>query len=213
MNEDANRSLVIGCSGTGKSWDVKIALKKWQRAIVFDPEDEYETLPGFVKSTSIQGVLDILQKKWKSNFKIAFVPQPGQEEKQLHELSLLIVHAQEPYKKGLLKKKLLLVVEEIDLSFPNQKLKKEHWGFSHICSRGRKRGIEVMAVAQRLAEVNTRLRGNATGGMKFFMPADDVDLQTMCKFVGRKNSEKLQSLQIGEFCHFKAGKVTWGKNK
>ena len=55
-----------------------------------------------------------------------------------------------------------LVVEEMNLSFPVAGGVHKCTGFAEICSRGRHYGIDVIGASQRIAEVDTRFRGNCT---------------------------------------------------
>lgn len=213
LDKNAKRFLITGASGTGKSHDAKKAVKGWKRVVVFDVLEEYGVIQGFVTVKTIKDVLEVMKKRWSKGFKIAFVPRGGVEQKQLHELSLLILAAQKPYKDcepGA--EKMLFVVEEMNTCFPNHAIKSDYWGFMEICSRGRHSGVEVIGICQRVAEVNTRFRGNCNE-MKFFRPADHVDLGTICGFIGRGYSEKLSNLKVGEFATFSAGSVKFGKNK
>ena len=209
--KDAKRIMITGASGTGKSHDTKEAIKKWPRVVVFDSLEEYGSLSGFVEARSIKQTLEIMRKKWKQGFKIAFVPRSGIEIKQLHELSLLLLLAQKPYKEWKSQQKILFIVEEMNECYPNQNIKDEYWGFGEICSRGRHSGIEVIGICQRLAEVNTRFRGNCSY-MKFFEPADHVDVSTILKMIGPKYKDEIIGLGLGEYCKKEKNNITFHKN-
>jgi len=158
-DRDGKRMAVFGMSGSGKSYFTKNMVKGLDRVVVFDPEEEYGDLPGFQEITSYRSLLEVLYDCWDGAFRIAYVPPAGHEQRALHEVSCLVERMQSPYKDGKLDKRTTLVVDELNLSFPLN-YRPEFDGFARIVSRGRKRGINVIGVTQRPAEVATRFRGN-----------------------------------------------------
>ena len=152
------RMAVFGKSGSGKTHFVKTMIADMSRVVVFDPEDEYDSLKGFQRVDSLQGLLEVLQDCCQGSFRVVFVPSPLREEAELHEVSRLIERMQAPYMAGG-GEKVALVVDELNLSFPLNP-RPQNDGFARLCSRGRKRGVNIIGVTQRPAEVATRFRGN-----------------------------------------------------
>lgn len=71
----AEHVYICGNSGTGKSSKIKAEIKKANRVIAFDPDNEYGTEAGFIKVTSAKELaLKILAHK-NTPLKIAFVAE------------------------------------------------------------------------------------------------------------------------------------------
>lgn len=154
---NAGRIGVWGASGSGKSSYVKAALDKRRRVVVFDPQAEY---PG-KRLGNLESVRKEMRANW-SSFRISYTPPPGKEPQALSALCRLLLAAQRPFKETGRGVPLTLVVEEMNLSFPVAGGAAKCPGFAEVCSRGRHYGIEVWGVSQRIAEVDTRFRGNCT---------------------------------------------------
>lgn len=173
------RIAIFGKSGSGKSHYAKKAIKQVERLLCFDPEDEYGDLPGFVRIEGIGNLKAHLEKTWPGKFKVAYVPTVQREEKELHNVSLLLMAMQEPFKDGKTDGKVTLLVDELNTSFPLSP-RPEHNGFANVCSRGRKRGISVIGISQRPAEVGTRFRGNLDE-LRCFQLASPLDVDAVDK--------------------------------
>ena len=159
MSEGGKRMAIFGKSGSGKSHHAKKLVADLDRVVAFDPEEEYGELPGFMEVTSLKVLRDTLEDCWDGSFKLAYVPKDLQEEVELHRVSLLIERLGEAFRIGKHDKKSTLVVDELNLSFPLNP-KPACQGFARLCSKGRKRGINLIGITQRPAEVATRFRGN-----------------------------------------------------
>lgn len=159
---NAGRVGVWGASGSGKSSYVKIKMKGRKRVVIFDPQAEYDG-----KSV---GTVDEVRRAMVANyngFRVSYKPRSGKEPDCLSALCKLILFAQLPFKETGKGDGLVLVVEEMNLSFPVAGGAAKCPGFAEVCSRGRHYGIEVWGVSQRIAEVDTRFRGNCTETVVF----------------------------------------------
>lgn len=159
---NAGRIGVWGASGSGKSSWVKQQIAQRGRVVVFDPQAEY---PG-KRIASLEAVRQEMRANW-SRFRISYTPPPGKEPQALSALCRLLMAAQRPFKETGRGAPLFLVVEEMNLSFPVAGGAARCPGFAEVCSRGRHFGIEVYGVSQRIAEVDTRFRGNCTETVVF----------------------------------------------
>lgn len=215
MNKNAQRVFITGASGSGKSTWVKAKLKEYSHVVIFDPLDEYaRELKSVKRVTSLQELRAGMKQGWQNGFKTAFVPPQGNlktKANALHKLSEFLLAAQEPYFSAKMKQQLCLVVEEMNLSFPIQNLPEEYWGFGEICSRGRHYGINVLGVSQRVAEVNTRFRGNCDFHV-IFRCADWVDIKTRAQQLGPSVKEQLEGLQVHEFLKVDQNGIEKGQN-
>ena len=210
--KNAERGFISGRSGSGKSCFVKAMLRKVKRGIVFDVLDEYSAIRGFRKVKSLTELKKYLRNAWQNDFKVAFVPKSSSEMADLHALSVFILQAQLPYKTGKDKREITLVVEEMNTCFPVRAIPDKYYGFGEICSRGRHSGINVLGVAQRAAEVNTRFRGNCNWQV-FFAPADYVDVKTISNLISPQYKDKLSNLENHFYIKYEAGKISSGKNR
>ena len=211
MIKNAERIGVYGRSGSGKSTYVKELLKNNNRVIVFDPLDEYCELKGFIKAKTITDVKQMMRNRWAIGFKIAYLPTSGYEAECMHNLCKLLLQAQSLYKTGKDKRIITLVIEEMNLSFPDTKLPQKFNGFPEVCSRGRHYGIAVIGVSQRMAEVNTRFRGNCVRTILFPLQ-DHTDITTAVKIISPTNKSKLQNLKNHHYMVYENGQVSFGKN-
>lgn len=208
--KDARRIGVYGASGSGKSTRVKDLMRGAERVVVFDPMDEYAS-HRFARCTSLARVLAGMKRGWAGGFRIAYVPPSNREAEALHKLALLLMQAQAPYRDERDARKIVLVVEELNLSFPVAALPRDIYGMGELCSRGRHYGIEVIGVTQRLAEVNTRFRGN-TSEAYFFRQSDHVDVQAVGRMLGPQWAKHVQELQDHHYLRRVGGQITDGKN-
>ncbi|MGB0749706.1 MAG: helicase HerA domain-containing protein [Magnetospiraceae bacterium] len=159
MSDGGKRMGVYGTSGSGKTTYVKKLVREMPRLVVFDPEEEYSDLPGMVTVDHPRRLGEILDDCKDGHFRVAFVPEEGREEFDLDQVCKLVSQVQRPFLTGEHTLKTTLVVDELNLSFPLNWQPKFNQ-FARACSRGRKRGINVIGVTQRPAEVGTRFRGN-----------------------------------------------------
>ena len=210
---DAERTAVYGASGEGKTTFTRQRLTTSGRVVVYDTEAEYCDLPGFARVTTVAAVRDHLADHWRRGFRVVYQVPPGHEPEMLDRLSRLLLLAQKPYfrrEKGA--EQILFGVDEVNKGYPVTQLPAGLWGFGEICSRGRKHGIEVWGVSQRVAEVNTRWRGNTTRSY-FFRAADHADAKTACRMLKPANYDRLMGLGIGEYLMFERGHVTAGRHR
>lgn len=209
---DAGRVGVWGRSGSGKSTYVKAMFGARARLVVFDPLDEYRELPGFVRATSIRGVRDAMAKRWGAGFRIAYIPAAGAEAARLSELSWLLCKAQARFKAGQDSREITLVVEEMNTCFPVHGLSPDIMGFGEICSRGRHYGIEVAGVSQRIAEVNTRFRGNCTETI-VFPQQGPRDVRAARDALGFVSEQEIMALADHHYIRVARGQKSTGKNR
>lgn len=197
MIKDAQRIGIWGASGSGKSTLAKVLCAKAGRVVVFDPMDEYRGL-GFRRCETFREVAGYIKQNWRGRFRIAYVPPEHREAAALHRLAHLLRQIQQPYYEGKPIPKLTLVVEEMNTGYPVRDLPAELSGFPGLCSRGRHYGIEIIGISQRIAEVNTRFRGN-TNVAYFFAQGDHRDTTTITQMIGPEHRAALHALQRHEY--------------
>lgn len=204
---NADRIGVWGASGSGKSSYVKQKITNVKRIVVFDPLDEYKSLK-MSRCMTVDEVRKCMVSNW-DNFRVAYVPPVSKEARALSQLSKLLLKAQEPFKARGSGKQVTLVVEEMNKSFPVKGGDSQAVGFAEICSRGRHSGIEVYGLSQRIAEVNTRFRGNCTQTVVLRQQgAVDIAAASNALGVGKPTVAALKNL---EYIHERNGEITNGK--
>ena len=130
---------VFGGSGTGKSYYVKTRVKQWNRALIWDPDDEYGDIPNIRTCTKASQVIELMSA---SDARIRFVPQ-AMDSKTLEKCFEFMSLA------AFIWTQCLYVGEELaDVTTPSKAAN----GWGTVLRRGRKRGVKVMGVSQRPAE-------------------------------------------------------------
>lgn len=158
----AGRIGVWGASGSGKSTYVKQRLAGRGRVVFFDPLGEYD---GKLVDQPDQ-IREYAADHWK-DFRVGIRPVRGKEPEFLKGVCEGLMEIQAVYQATGKGRQITLVVEEMNLSFPVNRGVSLCPAFADICSRGRHYGIEVFGLSQRIAEVDTRFRGNCTETVVF----------------------------------------------
>lgn len=200
MLKDAKRVGVYGGSGSGKSTFVKNYIKGNNRIVIFDPQREYDVKQRF---DNLVDVKNHLAANWNIGFRIAITPAPHMADKEpelLHKLAVLLRHCQQPYADEQDSRKITLLVEEIQLSYPSAKLPAKLNGFSYLCTTGRHYGIEIIAVTQRPAQVSTTFRGNTTQNY-YFRLLNSTDIKAVGEVMGAK-AKRLADLKTHQYIAF-----------
>jgi len=213
---DAIMAGIYGVRGMGKSTLAKEKVKAMERVIVFDPQGEYAYLPGF-KPVAWS---DLAREMKKSRFRLSYKPARGAAPEALHLLCDKILHMREPYADWMARGRpgkppidqMLLAVEEMPVSYPVEKLPAGFWGMTEMCERGRHSGVEVIGLAQRMATVSTKFRGNCE---EFFVFRQDLinDVDAVCKYIGNEYRDQIRNLPQGQYLHVISGKATLKKTK
>lgn len=211
---NAGRVGIWGRSGAGKSAYCKRLIKGRKRLVIFDPLAEYGGPGALCKVIphNSRDALDNVRKEMAANwrgFRLAYVPPSGQEAAALSALCRLLMRAQKPYQETGKGSVLTLVVEEMNLSFPVAGGAAKCPGFAEVCSRGRHYGIEVIGLSQRIAEVDTRFRGNCTETVVLAQKGPR-DMAAAADALGCDRG-RVQALGNLEYLHEKAGAITAGK--
>lgn len=211
MNKDARILAVYGRRGSGKSTRVKALLRDYNRVVVLDVQGEYARLPGYIACRSLAEVKKAMLKRWAGTFKIAYVPQDARP-KTLHDLCMLLFAAQKPYSEERDSRKILLVIEEANLTYPNIVLPDGQRGADRAVLQGRHYGIEILAVTQRPAVISTTLRSMCS---EIYCLALTIphDYKAVFEMIGKQHEAALRALQPHEFLHWDGEKVIKGKNK
>lgn len=147
VTQKADIRAVMGASGTGKSHYIKAELAKASRALVWDMEDEYETIP----AVSLAQLPSALHRAGKGAVKLRFVPAADADQRQI-EFNIFC-------RTAMAIGNLLILAEE--LRFVTQPSKAPA-GWAGVVLRGRKRGIRVIGASQRPASIDKDFLSNAT---------------------------------------------------
>jgi len=145
---DANIEFFCGSTGAGKSHQIKQAIKNDRRICVFDIEEEYAALPGFVVVTSHGALKDLMIKRADKAARISFIPKGNPKDD--FEFWGHAVFAW---------RSCTVVADELaSVTSPG----KAPPGWLQVVTRGRKRGLVVYGGTQRPSESDKTVIGNAT---------------------------------------------------
>lgn len=161
--DDGRLFVVSGASRSGKTWWTTKQILRKRRVIVYDAEDQFSRLKGFVRITSHKELLKAVQAKGAK--KIAFVPSG--DVKKAFDFWAGCAFFWVRYKGAA-----EVVAEELaDVSTPAKA--PANWG--SLIRRGLKRGANIYAISQRWSEADKTTVGNATDFICFRANGDDVD--------------------------------------
>lgn len=213
MKKDAKNEGYWGGRGAGKSTGVKERVEKEKRLIVFDPIGDYAKEKGFLKVGTLKHLYKTIKNRWHSGFRLALtVPRGTDAQAMLNELSNALFVIQQPYFDGKDPRKIVLVVEEMAVSYPEKTLGKSERGFMDLINLGRHYGVSIIGVSQRIAEVKKNFVGNCAAH-HFYRMGAAVDYQAATALVGREHLDTLKGLQTHEYLRFEQGQVRKAKNK
>ena len=202
---DAIMSAVYGRRGMGKSTRVKEMIRSRGRVIVFDPMAEYER-EGFKRVEW----KDLPRAIVPMRFRVCYVPKRGHAAAALDQLCKHLLERWEGWAGGVAHT--TLVIEEMSLSFPSEKLPADMWGMSAMCEQGRHAGVDVIGTTQRPARVSTIFRGNCEQSFIFSL-ADWNDVSAVAGMIGPEWKGKIRELPAHHYLHYRDAKVATGKNR
>jgi hypothetical protein len=182
-------------------------IRDRRRLICFDPQEEYD----YQQVTSLKELQKVMARDW-NGFRVCYKPREDYEVQDLSALAGFLFKACKPYKAGRDPRQMCLVVEEIQISFPNEKLPAGHRRFEGMCQRGRHYGINVIGVTQQPATVSTRFRGNCSETHIFNLDWH-TDIQAIGQMIGPANAKKIRQLKPHESYIYRNGVLTPRKNK
>ena len=193
MQRDAEIFAIYGRRGSGKSTLAKGLIASRPKVVIFDPRAEYAArgCPAFDRLADVGK--HISKNFWKG-FRCAYVPPAGREIEALHHLVSKLWLAQWPYECGDDDRKLTLLIEEMDLSFPVSRLSADLNGMQRAVNQGRHVGLELIGVTQRPAQISTTFRAN-TAATYVFPLAADRDRKEVLSLIGRRHADTLRELR------------------
>lgn len=198
---------IWGMRGSGKTTRARELARTRARVVAFDPLQEWATFPGFRTCTTLRELLAALKRSWRQ-FRLAYVPAPGQLPAQLHGVAAVLWQAQAPYPAC---PPLTLVVDELDQTYPAHKLPAQLDGMTTLVLRGRHRGVEVLGISQRPALVSLSFRGNCA--LQYVLPlAAQQDRAAVLALIGREHAAQLAQLAPHEWLEASPGTVRRGRN-
>lgn len=211
MDKNAGVTFICGRRGSGKTTLAKAEIGPACRVVVFDPIGEYQH-EGFTVAQSLGDVLAAIKRGRAAGFRVAY--QPGVKESlvaELHGLAMLLWEVQKPYFEGRDTRELTLLVDEMNLSYPNA-IPNKLSGFTRLVLQGRHAGINLIGISQRPALVNTNFRDNAT--KTYVLPLGDHNsISTILSIIGRRNETRILELTPHHWLLWQDGRLSNGENK
>ena len=208
MTADAEITAIYGRRGSGKTTRVRALLRNRRRVIVFDPIGEYPAY-GF-RAVTWAGLARVLSEVRAGPFQVSYTPKSRAEPEALHYLSRALVEYQRVMAASA--GQVTLVVEEMALSFPVERLPLDLHGFKSVCERGRHWGVNIIGTTQRPATVSTVFRGNAAETYIFALDWE-TDVAAVCAMIGREHRDALRGMEPHRYLYYREGRLTHGRNR
>lgn len=190
FTKDAELFFVTGRRGTGKTTLTRALTRDRPKLVIFDPRAEYTRGP---QCRSLSEVRDVMRRRWRKGFELSYVPDAGQEIFELHQLTTFLWRAQAPYETYADNRKLTLVVDEMDLSYPVSRLPADMNGMNKAINQGRHVGLEIIGVTQRPAMVGMNFRSQVAATYLFALEEED-DVKAMARKFGRGLEDRIRNL-------------------
>lgn len=210
MIADARCVFVTGRRGSGKTTYIQHAIEAAPRAICFDPVGQYAREFRWPLARDLQQLNALVGERWRwrAPWRIAYTPDGAASPViELHKLSVYLWHVMLPYERGRDRRKLALIVEEMNLSLPVYALPEDRRGFQRLILQGRHRGLELFGVTQRPALVSADFRSAAAETIIFPLGVEDHGYR------GARFRAQIAALRPHEYVRFgDDGTVTTGKN-
>lgn len=198
---------VWGMRGSGKTTRARELVHDAARVVAFDPLDEWARFPGWTRAESLRELVAVFKRSWR-RFRVAYVPAAGQLPAQLHGVAAVLWQAQAPFPAC---PGLVLVVDELDATFPAHRLPAQLDGMPTLVLRGRHRGVGVVGISQRPALVSLSFRGNCARQYVLQLAAQQ-DRAAVLALIGREHGRQLAELAPHDFLEAHAGMVRRGRN-
>jgi len=170
--------LITGASGTGKSEYFKRniltpAIKKGIRVVIIDPENEYDKIP----KTNLKSIL----KDLKTKTAVRYVPNL-RDSNYLDQLDKLYQKIFDNVRGC------IIAIDEA--RFCGGEQHRLLPGLLELITRGRKRGLKLIVITQRIALIDKTITGNCQIKI-LFKCAEDVDWDRYRK-INKELTEKLK---------------------
>ncbi len=215
QEKQALRVGLFGCSGSGKTTKAKKLLTNVRRLIIIDPQREFMDNPTTTakKATSRAEFIAILKSNFlKSNFAIIYCPKNLSSLKDdVDFIAKYIYGLQSAYGKGHFAK-ITLFIDEAQEAVPSGTYQKNpDNGVLLLARMGRKRGINLVIVSQRLNTVDINLRANLSD-IFIFQLRELSDINSAKDIVFDK--ETLHNMKIYDYFHKSSnGEIKFYQNK
>lgn len=200
QRHDPERYLVCGASGTGKSTYVKAHFISRPRVVVIDPKADYRHEPGFVKIDLGEPgwqklFLGAIKAGWHTGYKIALIVGRGTEKRAaFNEVCDIALKVQHDYHMRKTDQWLTLIWEECSMLWPGGNMSsKEFCNAEELARLGRDYGIELVAVTQKPATVNSDIRANSSVKVLFRI-GDQESYRAVSGMLSREASRAIEVL-------------------
>ncbi len=176
-NESLKKDIraYFGSSGSGKSHQLKLAIKNEKRLLIFDPDHEY-SMPGIVTFHSLTDYVRAVEKASDKNFRFAL---------QLSGQKAFDIFCRVAWWERSAKKSLCVIIDELA---GVDRVMKAEGAWHSLLTRGRKYALKIRAGAQSPSEISKTLMRQKSF-MWVGMLERGQDWQYMAKETGQPEEE------------------------
>ena len=200
---DGTREFVIGTTGSGKTFYTVRRTENVPRMIAIDPKRTLKKDMEHDKliDQDMGELLRYLQANEGGHFRVIYMPTPGDEMYETHEICRLLEIMQAPYRDEVPgAKKVMLIIEEAAQSVP-QPVSRDARGALRIATMGREMGIDLMVVTQRPQSVDKTMREMFDGRITCFQVVGDDAIGAAAKLMNAAKDAPGKIANLRQFEH------------
>lgn len=194
-NNAARHALIVGKTGSGKSYLAKKAMEKGDHIAVFDPMgDTWNSKKPVSTLKEVAAALIARQQ-------VVYTPPRGVDPFAASGRFIEVCWRYQKEQKS--PKPLTLIIDEAHITFPNR------GGNSNedILRMGRHDLIGVISITQQLADLSTTVQNNANTLYIFGQGMAEATMTRLANLIGKENAEKTRAFLTGTHWKVSDGKA------
>jgi len=189
-NADKIHRVIFGTTGCGKTEKAKRIIETYERSITVNTLCEDDFNHG-IQFDNFEELKKFWLKTYRNKFRIIYNPEHGDEEKTCSEVEELCGFA---YLCG----NVALLVEEMNVLFETKRVPAT---FNKLILAGRKRGVEIIGVAQCTTGFGPKFRSQCKEAYIFHIH-EETYIDVLQNLIGRDGAKKLPLLEDYQYLYW-----------